>query len=445
MKVTMATLCLITYLLSASAQGIKEISSDNDISFPSELYVLSGVPSKIYVQPFLRRWKPYNNRVMVSGHGIRRTDETCSVIETQKSTTIKISLYNTENFLLLKSVMSDVKVANPYIGTKEVTVQIIGDSYTHGAFFKDALLDKKYVHNIKMVGLRSVNGYENQYDEGRGGWTLSKYFNVVAPNRNAPDLDCYNGFIQPEGTYRYWGTTDFWKLAIAHATSPIVNPQTGNKWTFAESYMSCRYDSACRRYNEKTGLLLSPNDGDIMYDNDRNFFVVYKNKRWVKCLYTDFKWSFQYGKYLKMWNISSPKFLFVLLGLNDFRDKYDSLDLKSWNSEMETMKNSYYEAVPNGKFAICIPCSSCGTINNESGNFTDKQNAAMWEVRKNIIDTFDCRQSEGFYIVDTALPIDNVNGYKYKDGMQIGNPHPYLSYPDMGIPVAAFIQYYRNQ
>lgn len=64
---------------------------------------------------------------------------------------------------------------------------------------------------------------------------------------------------------------------------------------------------------------------------------------------------------------------------------------------------------------------------------------------KNIIDTFDGRESEGYYVVDIGITIDNEKGYnRNRDGIQTGNPHPYPNYPTMGIPLAAFIQYYRE-
>lgn len=46
------------------------------------------------------------------------------------------------------------------------------------------------------------------------------------------------------------------------------------------------------------------------------------------------------------------------------------------------MKESYYKAVPDGKFIILIPCTTCGSLNNIRGDFTLRQNAAMWQLRK---------------------------------------------------------------
>lgn len=46
------------------------------------------------------------------------------------------------------------------------------------------------------------------------------------------------------------------------------------------------------------------------------------------------------------------------------------------------MKESYYKAVPDGKFIILIPCTTCGSLNNIRGDFTLRQNAAMWQLQK---------------------------------------------------------------
>lgn len=145
-----------------------------------------------------------------------------------------------------------------------------------------------------------------------------------------------------------------------------------------------------------------------------------------------------------MWNLDAPKFFAQMLGLNDYRDSLTA-DYREWNKKIAEMKESYYKAVPDGKFIILIPCTTCGSLNNIRGDFTLRQNASMWQLRKNIIDTFDGRESEGYYVVDIGITIDNEKGYnRNRDGIQTGNPHPYPNYPTMGIPLAAFIQYYRE-
>lgn len=69
----------------------------------------------------------------------------------------------------------------------------------------------------------------------------------------------------------------------------------------------------------------------------------------------------------------------------------------------------------------------------------------MWEVRKNIIDNFQGKENDGIFVVDASATIDNENGYNNENGIQTGNPHPYQNYPQIGISVAAFVQYYRNK
>ena len=92
---------------------------------------------------------------------------------------------------------------------EEVTVQILGDSFVNGAFFGDALLSKNYIPGIKLVGLRNIKNEEGQYDEGRGGWTVKKYFEIPKG-----EMTSYHGYMQPVGEYRYWGVVSFGKTVI---------------------------------------------------------------------------------------------------------------------------------------------------------------------------------------------------------------------------------------
>ena len=137
--------------------------------------------------------------------------------------------------------------------------------------------------------------------------------------------------------------------------------------------------------------------------------------------------------------------------MNDFCNKLEA-DYSQWDQQITTLKNSYLEARPDGRFAICIPCSSCGILDNAAGSFTLKQNAAMWNFRDHLIKQFDRREQDGFYLIDTAITVDNEYGYRYLPkndvtipyagcpddvilNVQTGN-HPYNSYPNMGVPIA---------
>lgn len=199
-----------------------------------------------------------------------------------------------------------------------------------------------------------------------------------------------------------------------------------------------------------------------MFNNSLDTYVRYDGKKWQEVRYEDFIWDFDYGKYLLMWHFKAPSILAEFLGLNDFRSEADpsKINFTKWNVQIEMLAASYFKAVPGGKFVLMIPSSTCGILDNEAGDFTPKQNACMWEHRRNIIEKFDGRETENIFVVDAAIAIDNLNGSDFttdsvytrpyseyrgieKIQVQKGNPHPYSNYPNMGISLAGFIQKYR--
>ncbi|CAL1518756.1 hypothetical protein [Chitinophaga sp. MM2321] len=422
----------------------------NDICLPARLYMLSGVENNIFVEPLLKRWRPYDDVVRFSGSTIfqRRLARVASINAPKQGATVAVSLINTDHFDTVKTITSTIIVGQQGVGTDSIAVSIIGDSFTNGSFFKDALLAKGYVPKLQLIGLRDVAGYPGQSDEGRGGWTLANYFSVSNQRTQS-----YNGFWQPDGAYRYWGATEFWQLANA------VRREPGRDWTFAEKYFAGRFTTQSLRFDQQTGYKLDPMINDIMYDNALGYYMRYNGKKWIRTAYEDFTWHFDYGKYLAMWKLKAPSILAEFLGLNDFRSEPvpQKIDFSTWNEKIKTVIASYLKAVPDGKFIIMIPSSTCGTLDNAAGDFTIKQNATMWELRQNIIKNFDGREKEHIYIVDAAIAIDNLNGFnvtadttmtkpysQYAGNehivVQTGNPHPYPNYPGMGLSLAAFIQ-----
>lgn len=407
-------------------------SFGNDICLPSRLYLLSDTVNRLFTEPMLMRWRPYNDVVRFSGNNryAQRTPREAVITAPQDGMLVTTELVNTDAFEVLRRDTASVCVGRRGIGQQQVVVQILGDSYVDGAFFRDALLTKNHVPGIRLVGLRKVRDVAGQYDEGRGGWTVKKYFEIPKG-----DGTPYHGYMQPAGSYRYWGSCGFWKNAW--------KVKNGELTDFESVYNCGRYDKCLPKFDAASGYLLKPEKNDLMYDGVLGSYVLYTGRKWKPIDMDEEGWHFDYGKYLAMWEVEAPEFFAVLLGLNDYRDSLTA-DYSLWNARMEAMKVSYRKAVPHGKFVLLMPCSTCGSLDNRRGDFTWRQNAAMWRLRQNIVRTFDRHWHEGFYIVDIALSVDSEQGYcRDKDGLQTGNPHPYLSYPDMGVPLAAFIQYYR--
>lgn len=426
----------------------------NDICLPSKLYMLSGVQNDIFVEPLVKRWRPYDDVVRFSGTAKfqRRLQRVASIRDPKSGDKVTISLINFDHFDTLKSITSEIVAANPGTGEDSIYVSIIGDSFTNGAFFKDALITKGYVPKIRLVGLRDAMGCPGQYDEGRGGWTLSDYFKVSTERENS-----YNGFWQPGGDFKYWGATDFWKLA----NEIRLNPK--GKWTFNESYFTGRFETQSLLFDLNTGYKINPQVNDLMFDNSKGYYIKYTGSKWIKANYNDFSWSLDYGKYLNMWKLKKPSILAEFMGSNDFskiNGDPANIDFSKWNEQIRELASSYFKAVPGGKFVLLIPGSATGILDNAPGAFTTKGSACMWELRRNIIENFDKKEPENIFIVDTGGSIDNRYGFNLTTDarytkpyseypgtesiiVQTGNDHPYPNYPNMGVSLAAFIQTYR--
>lgn len=424
--------CIMTVLSFCCTSLVAQVNNVGyDISFPTKSYFMQGVENSVFFQAISRRWHPYDNYVRVSGLEKidYHSDKKVLLSKFSDSDVMQLDLIDGMTFDTIKTIKSVIKYAEPYTGKGEVSVQFLGDSYTAGNYFKYAFLESGYVPGIRLIGTRSVNGYEDHGHEGRGGWTIYKYCTTEKGQYY------YNPLCQPDGGYKYWGSTAFWRNCF----KVKANPKDGE---FSLRYYCSNYNLA--DYTED-GKRKNPTEMDMMWDSDAECYIYWSRGKWRKLKDDDLNWKFNYGKYLEMNGFKSPDYLILMFGLNDFRDGSLNPDFKTWNNTLLEMAKSYHSTNPGGKFVICTPCSSCGVMNNERGTFTVRQNAVMWEVRKNIIDNFDNLEDEGIYVVDASATIDNENGYNMKNGVQTGNPHPYPNYPALGIPIAAFVQYFRNK
>ncbi len=404
------------------------------LALPSKHYVMDGVENRLFIQTFVCNAHLQRDIVRFEGDcsymkgGVLKS---YAAVKSPKSgERVEVKLYDAESFEVKESKSVLLCVGDSTSAKGDVRVQFLGDSFTKGCYFSDAFLQRGYVPGVKLVGTRRVPGYEGHYHEGRGGWTVAKYF-----SNDVEDRTFYNPFFQPAGDLRYWGSTEFWKIACA------LNKDGGKGESFSIRYNCGDYDTS--RFGED-GYMLSPRRGDVMYDYAQGRYVGWSRGEWRE-VEEPKEWDFDYVKYLEMWGFESPDFLVVMLGLNDYRDESLPLDFELWNKRIERMRCSYLDAVPEGRLLLSTPCTSCGVLNNESGAFTTRQNAMMWYVRENIIRHFDGRESERVYVVDASVVIDNENGYRMKDGVQVGNPHPYPNYPQLGVPIAACVQYYRDK
>lgn len=433
MKQSKTFLTIILTIASCVTLGA-ELPAESRTALPSVLYMLPGSRTDLFTQAYVSTAVPAPVFVRVSGNcGFeRRIPSVTTVVNPEDGMVMRVDVVDALSFDTVATDAITLRVARPRVAEPEVTVQIIGDSYVQGSFYRTALVDSANVPGIHMVGLRALTDADSQYDEGRGGWTLRDYFTI-----SKGEFTPYSGFMQPDDDRRYLGACKFW------INCHRVN--NGELTDFESRYQCGRFGGCLRRFDAATGLPTAPRKNDLMWDGDKQCYICYDGKRWRECRDEDeSKWSFNYSKYLGIWQIQAPDFLFETLGLNDWRDSLDA-DYGEWDEMLCRMKDSYLKANPEGKFAVVIPCSSCGSMYNRRGDFTARQNECMWRFRRHLVKRFDNCSDEGIYLVDMGITIDNENGYRVDgEGLQTGNPHPYPNYPAMGMPLAAFIQYHRK-
>ena len=421
----------------------------NELAMPLKLYMLDGIQNDMYIDTFIKSWRPYMEYVRMaasSGMNFSRTwQRVYSITSPVDNGRLSIYLKDYATADVLSEITAEICSARPSEGDDEVVVQVIGDSYTNGGWFVNALVHQGFVPGIKCVGLRR-QGNTDVYDEGRGGWKLSDYMSAPKDNSSNP----YNGFMHPAGDFRYYGSTEFWISAWK-----VKRGTAGSE--FEPTYSCGRFGRCLDLFDETSGLLSNPRKGDVQKDSGTGRFIMWDGTSWVDV--EELQWEFDYSKYLAMWNIEPPKFLAVMLGVNDFIGAKRPISFSGWNGMMQTVIDSYHRAVPDGLFIICTPTTYFGTLDNSSNADVVNEHLNMWLGRKNIIDTFDGREDEGIYIVDTALMCDSLTGDNgaFKDMAhplcspqndvkvfeQSGLPHPYVNYKSLGIPLAALIHKYR--
>lgn len=82
----------------------------NDICLPSKLYMLSGVQNDIFVEPLIKRWRPYDDVVRFSGTAKfqRRLQRVASINNPEDGAKVTISLINQDKFDTIKSITSEI-------------------------------------------------------------------------------------------------------------------------------------------------------------------------------------------------------------------------------------------------------------------------------------------------------------------------------------------------
>lgn len=410
-----------------------------DLVLTTDFYALIDTENSVYFRNIFEYLK--------SEHVVKSIGWTSYQRYARKSTgnsgDLTVKLFDLETLTEKKSKTTTVHYGSLSTDNGLKVINTIGDSFTYnGTWFNQI---NTLCPNLSFVGMRkSYNTDESLRAEGRGGWTLAAYMTTLHNSSNE-----FSPFIHPQG-YKYYGVVGFWK--------DIVNDTIGDK-----SYYLNGYDDY-KTWFGTDGYKLNPQQNDLMYDNTAGAYKYWNGSAWVMASVTDSDFVFDYAKYIEVWNITSPDFVMIMLGVNDWFGAYSDSAAETWNDRMSAVITSIQAyATANNKtitIGICTNTTIASLPNSSYGDNPAFSSRSMFKGRKNTIENFDSSayQGQGVYVVDTGACLDSDYGFNmqqikpftYFEGTEReiydnNGVHPSTAgYKQLGTCASAFIQYIRG-
>lgn len=388
-----------------SAQRVKDAISwaNNDLAMPSRIYMLENHQNNIYYQHIQRRTIKDMFFARVGGSGvINRTRQARVTPTAAGDIALTSTLYDAE-FDVVKTVASTAVVKSKTTPTTPFKLLAIGDSMTFEGYWLGHA--KSYIPDFTTLGIRAGANITTVMHEGRSGWSLANYFE----HYGNIGFSGFTPFMHPIGAYRYIGTTRTWKAVAATPTLASVIGMTA-------IYATLGIDASGRPTKDPGQSTLAA--GAVVYNNDLNVYQQWDGASWTTV--TGLTFEFNFGKYLSTFGVETPDAVSMMLGYNDFSGTLPH-DVESafatWKGRADTVIASAIAAGVS-KFAIVIPQSVAGLMEDPNGSFTRRIDASLWEMRRLMIKHYDNRIGEGIYLVDAGSALD----------------------PDYGIPLATWAQ-----
>lgn len=347
---------------------------------------------------------------------------------------------------------ASVEVVNTS-NTTPVRLLAIGDSLTRSGIYLEQV--QKKLPNVTTVGSRVYPG-ETTPREGRGGWTLEKYFN----NINSSELDSPFVFPVNVSGSHYKGNTRDWKNIC------YTNPKHSTYNGFQKIARGWN-DQGAYLYNEN-GYYKYPVVGDVMVDPSLPYgkqWVEWNGRTWAPMAVQPTEFEFNFTKYMARFSSAyksgAPTHVSILLGANDFNDMNGLLKLKDHMDKLNTMIDSIHAYNPNIKIILCTPTPSPNTniVTDSRKSYYYTYDRCMKIAAYYLLKTFDNDESlaRGIYIAPMNLTLDITSGFDYKEKYEIIDgvntkvvsaangihPNNTVGQPQMGDTLAAVIQKYR--
>lgn len=416
-----------------------------DIIVARKNYILNGVQNSIYFKSIMNFYNPNLYAIdRYSGQWIfkercMRTDGT--------DTDMSIKLVDIIDLKILKRVNTITCKGLPDTNDGLKFVNVIGDSFTYNGKWFDKIND--LCPNLSFVGMRkSYNTNASLRAEGRGGWTLHSYATLDVNAEEGMYYVGFSPFLHPSG-YIYYGVTGFW--------ADIVNNNIGS-----HTYEMNGFDDFISMFGTD-GKKLNPSINDMMYDTTQNSYIYYNGSSWATYSGTP-TFEFNYSKYITAWNITSPDFVLIMLGVNDFFGNYTTERGTQFVSEMQALITSIQAYATSANKTIIIGICTNNTISSlPSSNYGTNNvlnSRYLFNGRKKVISTFDndTYEAQNVFVIDTAATFDADYGFNVtydkpfsyyegdeKEMYDNNGVHPSnAGYSQLGTCAAGFIQYMRG-
>lgn len=346
------------------------------ILIPSTIYSLNNKELTFYKKPICKG--------MLSFDGLSQNIEYARIKPTSNSTCDVVSYC--DGIGKLKKKIS-INVCNGTSGNS-IKVCALGDSITQmQAYVRQA-------HNL-LQDVEFVASWSSADDinvEGRGGWTMSKYFNLSTKGTTGygSGINTLSPFIHPKEDGYYYGST-----------SAAAKFAAQDKLVKAIGF-------------ESNGLKSSPQIGDVMYDDNSSVsstpgYVIYDGEKWAeKNISPDTYFAFSIEKYIAAWKVDFD-IISIMLGTNDFigTQPYCDVNTDKFINNMNTIVEQ--AKALNKKIVVMLPTSIA--ILDGTSYFGSSLHEGYVRLREDLIYNYDNRQSEGIYLCDFGGAIDPIFGY----------------------------------
>lgn len=396
------------------------------ISMPAKVYIFEGIENSIYHKNYLD-WitddfilSSYRNYPATTWKYLNRCFRT-----TNAQQTIEMMLWRVAPLTLLKRVAVETVVGAADTDNGNVNVLCIGDSFTYDGRYIKQIAD--LCPNITTIGMRrpAQSIASLQRCEGRGGWKLSDYASPLPQS-----FDSFSPFVQAPG-YNYYGITTFWKAV---------------KGTSPDTYRTGGFDGSGF---DSDGYKINPSVNDLMYDGEK--YVAWNGSSWSE-ISSELTFGFDFSKYLSIWGVSNPDFVFIFLGKNDFHGGVTGW--ADFKSNLDSLIASIHDYNPSIIIGVCTPTTADEAPNNSDNTNARLAHFNMWNARKLLIDNYDNLEDSNVFIVDTGTTLDPDYGFVFDENLPFSfyegderelyahnGVHPSgAGYKQLGTCMAGFIQ-----